>query len=77
MGAEVIRIDRTAAHVMDRLADPKFAGARGTAFNKYLGLLTAKTVAGVPPSGPGSSPRSSCPIFRAYSGSRAHGLSLP
>jgi alpha-methylacyl-CoA racemase len=25
MGADVIRIDRTKAHVMDRLADPKFA----------------------------------------------------
>ena len=25
MGAEVIRIDRTGAHVMDRLAEPKFA----------------------------------------------------
>src|SRR5215470_17104607 len=25
MGADVIRVDRTSAHVMDRLADPKFA----------------------------------------------------
>ena len=25
MGADVIRVDRTKAHVMDRLADPKFA----------------------------------------------------
>ena len=25
MGADVIRVDRTKAHVMDRLSDPKFA----------------------------------------------------
>ena len=25
MGADVIRIDRTTAHVMDRFADPKYA----------------------------------------------------